>query len=507
MAAASPYDLINEGLARARAGDIAGAGQCMDRALALAPQDPSVLTGRAVIYRLEGRLRDAVLACDAALRIAPDHAGAWLERGTILSTGGSLAMARTSFEQAARFAPGHADAHANLASLAARGGDMAVARSAAERALALQPGNFLAAVALATARLAAGEAQEVLDLLVPLIDREPHGGARTTGLAQLGRACEKLGRYDEAYGYFSKSNEDFAAASARFSAGRMSNTAFIEAIGDGFRAVDRAAWSSPLELAEGKPAPVFLLGYPRSGTTLVENILASIPGVAALEERPTLVDTDRGYLLHDSAEAIAADMARFAAADAATLAPLHDAFWQRVFEAGVPPTATHYVDMDPLKGSRLPFIARLLPEAKIVVMRRDPRDVVWSCFRTDFALTNASLDFVTLEQTARHYDALMRLTGDAMERLPLAIHELRYEALVRDFEGATRALCDFAGLPWTPDIHGFADTARRRGVATASAGQVTKGLYDGSRQWEPYARWLEPVMPILKPWIERYGYD
>lgn len=503
----SPYDLLNAGLAKARAGDIAGAGQCMDRALALAPQDPSVLTGRAVIHRLEGRLRDAVLACDAALRIAPDHTGAWLERGTILSAGGSLALARESFEAAARFAPGHADAHANLASLAVRGGDMAMARSAAERALALQPDNFLAAAALATARLAAGEAQAVLDLLLPLIDREPPGGARTIALAQLGRACEKLGRYEDAFDFFAQSNEDFAAANARFTAGRMSSTAFVEAIGEGFRGVDPAAWTSPLEPDEGRPAPIFLLGYPRSGTTLVENILASIPGVAALEERPTLIDTDRAFLLHDSAAAIAADMARFAAADAATLAPLRDGFWSRVFEAGVPPATAHYVDMDPLKGSRLPFIARLLPEAKIVVMRRDPRDVVWSCFRTDFALTNAALDFVTLEKTARHYDALMRLTTDAMERLPLAFHELRYEALVRDFEPTTRALCDFAGLPWSAEVHGFADTAQRRGVATASAGQVTRGLYDGSRQWEPYARWLEPVMPILSPWIERFGYS
>ena len=100
----------------------------------------------------------------------------------------------------------------------------------------------------------------------------------------------------------------------------------------------------------------------------------------------------------------------------------------------------------------------------------------------------------------------MRLIEAARARLPLDLHELRYEALVADFDATTRALCGFAGLDWIPEIRRFDRTAKARGVSTASAGQVRKGLYDGRRQWEPFARWLEPVMPILAPWIERFGY-
>ena len=251
---------------------------------------------------------------------------------------------------------------------------------------------------------------------------------------------------------------------------------------------------------------MFLTGYPRSGNTLVENVLASLPGVAALEERPTLGAADRRYLTGDT-DAIAAGLAAFAAAPHAELAELRRAYWDKVWSAGVPRDTPHFVDMDPLKGATLPFIARLFPAARVVIMRRDPRDVVWSCFKTPFAPTTGTMEFTSLERAAQHYDALMRLIDLALDRLPLNVFELDYRRLVREFEPVTQALCGFVGIPWSEDVRRFDRTAQTRGVSTASAGQVRKGLYDGSGQWRPYARHFEPLLPILGPWIERFGYD
>jgi hypothetical protein len=86
------------------------------------------------------------------------------------------------------------------------------------------------------------------------------------------------------------------------------------------------------------------------------------------------------------------------------------------------------------------------------------------------------------------------------------VHVVHYEALVQEFDAETRTLCDFAGLEWSAELRSFDRTAKTRGVSTASAGQVRKGLYDGSKQWERYAKFMEPVMPILRPWVERFGY-
>jgi hypothetical protein len=139
-------------------------------------------------------------------------------------------------------------------------------------------------------------------------------------------------------------------------------------------------------------------------------------------------------------------------------------------------------------------------------MRRDPRDVVLSCFRSHFSPTPAALEFTGLERTARHYGAVMRAQESFLAALPLARHELHYEALVADFEGESRQLCDFLDTRWNEAIRDFAQTARRRGVSTMSATQVTKKLYDGSKQWRRYEEQLQPVLPILDPWVKRFGY-
>jgi len=498
-------DLLHAGLAKARVGDVNGASALLDRAFRLEPRNPSVLTGRAVIFRVQGRMRDAVLACDAALEIEPNLAGAWLERGIVLANGGSPEMARESFRNAARLAPQHADAHANVARLAARNGDLEEARQAAQAALKLDGGNLLAATAMASVLLADGKPQRVIELLAPLVERFGASEARATALSQIGRAHEKLGEYGSAFGFYARSKQDFATFTAAIRQGRLSNTHFIDAIREGFMNVDPVKWGSPLPASPERPNLVFLLGYPRSGTTLVENILASIDGVAALEERPTLIETEKQFLLGDR-DRILSGLPEFAALGEEALAQQRDAYWEKVFASGVGEDTAHFVDMDPLKGSRLPFIARLFPEARVVIMRRDPRDVVWSCFRTDFAIANSTLEYTSVESTARHYYALMRMTEAARERLPLAFHELHYEKLVTDFEATTKELCEFTGVPWSAAVSDFVETAHKRGVTTASSSQVRKGLYDGSGQWKPYAKWLEPAMPILEPWIAKFGY-
>lgn len=99
------------------------------------------------------------------------------------------------------------------------------------------------------------------------------------------------------------------------------------------------------------------------------------------------------------------------------------------------------------------------------------------------------------------------MAEEALASLPLDWFELRYEALVRDFDATTQALCRFLDVPWTEEVRQFDRTAQRRGVSTASATQVRQGLYDGSGGWKRYAKQMEPVLPILQPWIERFGYE
>ena len=489
---------------RALAGDMPNAAALFGQALALAPSDPEALVGLAGIARSGGRLSEAVRLCDSAIAAHPNYPEAWLERAFVMHAGGAMPAARECYTRVIALVPHSAPAHAGLAAVAAREGDQTAGRQHALAALREEPDNAIATAALAAVLLEAGDAAAARRQVEPLAARRPRGDAeRIQLLSMLGDACDRLGDHAAAYGAYTQSKTDFAELYAPQFAARKPHRAWIEEIDAALPVLAPAMWppAGP-DPAQASERHVFVLGYPRSGNTLLENILASLPGVAALEERPTLHTADLAFLADP-----ATGLHQLQTLDEPAAARHRAAYWQAVTEAGVPGGGQCFVDMDPLKGTRLPTIARLFPQARVLLLRRDPRDVVWSCFRTNFALTNAAMDFVTLERTARHYAALMSLIERARACLPLAVHEVSYEGLVRDFDTETRALCQFAGLEWSAQLRQFDRTAQRRGVSTASAGQVRKGLYDGSGQWKPYAEHLAPILPILAPWIERFGYE
>lgn len=495
-------DRLNQAWTALATGDNARAEQLFAAMLSEADVDPLALVGMACLLRQQGRLRDAILHCDAALRADPTCVEAWLERGFVLNAGGSFAAATECYQQVLVRDPNNADAHAGMAAMAARDGDGERARQHGRAALAIAPGNSIAAAALATVELEAGNATEACAIIRPLVT-EPDipSPERIHLLTTYGDALARTGAADQAYAAYSTAQQHFAKLHQPPAGTYEGHRGLIERITAELNAAPHAAWASTAAPVPGAAQRhIFLLGYPRSGTTLVENVLASLPAVTALEERPTLVEGDRAFL------AQAGGITNLAQLPPNELAPYASAYWEKVRAAGIDPTGQTFVDMDPLKATRLPLIARLFPQARILIMRRDPRDVVLSCFRNSFALTSAALEFTSLERTARHYDAMMQLIELAQDRLPLAFHAVDYHALVRDFDGTTRSLCEFIDLPWDASLRRFDRTARERGVATASASQVRRGLYDGRGQWEPFAKHFEPVLPILQPWIEKFGY-
>ncbi|WP_339346909.1 sulfotransferase [uncultured Sphingomonas sp.] len=487
---------------REEAGDYSAALDLLHRALAIAPGDVLIAGAIGAVLRKDGRLSEALATLDRVVAAEPRHGAAWLERGYTLEAMRLEAAAGDSYRRAVAVDATLSPAWGRLADAAARRGETDEARQLAERALALAPLDPSAAAALATIAIEARDgpgAEARLRPLLPVV----RGDDRTRTLTLLGDALDRQGRTAEAFAAYDAAQANFRDVYRRVLApgtDRPSHRAFIERIADQVAARgDVAPAPAARTAAEAAKRHVFLLGYPRSGTTLVENILASAAGVSALEERDTLAATD-GVLLHDDGT-----LADLDAIGEEQCEALRAAYWQRVRGYGAS-TAGTFVDMNPLGGARLPIIARLFPDARILVMRRDPRDVVLSCYRINFTPSPAAWCFSDLTEAARHYDALMRLTETCRAHLPLAFHEVRYDRLVTDFEATVRAMAAFIDLPWTDDFLRFDRTAQRRGVGTASATQVRQGLFDGRGQWRRYAEQLAPALPILAPWVERYGF-
>lgn len=299
----------------------------------------------------------------------------------------------------------------------------------------------------------------------------------------------------------SKACHAYERANARFSAlheGAIPDPVVrrtVEAIASDLRGLDPLRFSG-----HAGPVPceaerhIFLLGYPRTGTTLTEQILSTLPDFVSLEEAPTLA--------HLSAYFEAAGLEKLLSLADAEIDALRAGYWANVAALGADVSGKTFVDMDPLKGAALPVIARLFPDAKIIVMHRDPRDVVWSCFRHSFVYSPATCEFTSLERAARHFDAVMNVIRLSLALPGIDAHILSYEHLVRHFDEATRGLCDFLGVPWSSDMRAFDRAAKNRRVRTASADQVRQALFDGSGQWLRYADYLRPVLPHLAPWID-----
>ncbi|WP_294394736.1 tetratricopeptide repeat-containing sulfotransferase family protein [uncultured Sphingomonas sp.] len=489
---------------REEAGDYAGAHLLLRQALSLAPGDVLVLGAIGTVLRKEGRVEEALEVLDQVVAAEPRHAAAWLERGYALSALRSDKQAQTSYERAVAIDTQLAPAWGKLADAAAKAGDADRGRALAARALVINPGEPAAVCALATIDLEARDGAAAEARLRTLLDAGVSGDDRTRSMTLLGDALDRQDRTAEAFAVYREAQHNFRllyAPTLAPTAERPSHRRFVERI----REQVRASPATPAPSAEPVPGAaarhVFLLGYPRSGTTLVENVLASAPDVVALEERDTLADTDEVLVRNDGT------MPDLDAITPSLLADLRAGYWRRVQAMAGAVEGKTFVDMNPFNGIKLPIIAQLFPDARILIMRRDPRDVVLSCFRINFTPSTAAWSFSDLEETARHYAALMTLTEACREHLPLACHEVRYDRLVVDFEDTVRAMADFIGIAWNEAFRRFDRTAQTRGVRTASATQVRRGLYDGRGQWRRYEAELAPALPILQPWIERFGYQ
>lgn len=479
----------------------------LDRARATAPDDPAPPTVLGTALSMIGQREDALAAFDRAISFDPDFAPAYYYRGVERQMTGNPQGAAEDFEKAVAVAPEYPEPLAQLADIAARRGDAEAARAYAGRTAAVDPGEPISTLAFIAADLivkdfVAAEAGARAALAGGRLS--PHN--RAIALGQLGDALDGQARQVEAFTAYSTSNEALRGHYAPMFQRPEEHTPLGHArrLVGYFEKADAAPWG--VRAVDGPTGPAdghaFIVGFPRSGTTLLEQVLASHPDVAALEERSCLEDSIGDLFLEEKA------LDRLAKASSEQLAPYRSAYWRRVRACGIEPQGKVFIDKMPLNTVLLPLIHRLFPDAKILFAVRDPRDVVLSCFRRRFGMNPAMYQMLTLRGAADYYDTVMRLGVLYREKMPLKLREARYEALVDDFEGEARLHAAFLGLDWSGAMADFAKTARSRPVNTPSSVQVSRGLNrDGLDQWRAYADQLTPVMPTVKKWVDHWGYE
>jgi hypothetical protein len=324
---------------------------------------------------------------------------------------------------------------------------------------------------------------------------------RANALNFLGDAIDRQDRTDEAFEAYSRSN----AALKNLHRAQFEHPDVPSGLGTThrllaeFEALGARGWTSPnapLSPAEGH---VFILGFPRSGTTLLAEILAGHPGAHVSDERNLLGDALRHFTGRPGG------LRALAEADSAALDPWRERYWTRARAEGA--GNGMLIDKSPFHTLHLPLIAKLFPQAKILFALRDPRDVVFACFRRLFALNPFLYECLTLDGTAALYDAVMRLGEAYRAAMPLALLDVHNEALIANPEAELTRLCTFLGIAPNPSMTDFARRTDRRAIASPQSAGLAGGVSAASRgQWQRYANHLEPIMPIVAPWVRRFGY-
>jgi hypothetical protein len=250
-----------------------------------------------------------------------------------------------------------------------------------------------------------------------------------------------------------------------------------------------------------------LAGFPRSGTTLLEQVLDSHPGLVSSDEREAFGrDIFPAMWLTEKT--------RVPAAEAFDAIPLQRLSVQRTRYLNYMAAALNqpigdriHLDKNPTMTLLIPGMLRLFPETKLLIALRDPRDVVTSCFMQYLPLNTNSVCFLTLERTARRYAHDMGVWLKLREMIPTPWLQVRYEDSVADLEKEARRVLDFLGLPWDPSVLNYRERLKAKAVSSPTYEAVSKPLYTSAiGRWKNYQKYLEPCLPILQPFIEAFGY-
>ena len=418
-----------------------------------------------------------------------------------LKTQGRMDEARALYEESVAAAPDIRQTLLGFARMEEADRRFEQAGALLDRLDALFPGDPNVAL---TRAVLLGRMRRTDEALVAIAATTQDGALGPNELLEKGRLLDQAGRYAEAFDAFTEgkrlareqSGQSYAAEAAANLIDRL--RAFFTA--ERLKLLPRAG------IAPG-PQPVFILGFPRSGTTLVEQTLSAHPAIAAGDELPLINDLS-GIMprMLNSPLAYPEALAELWMGDQREgLDGLRDHYLQKVRQMGiVGPGETLFTDKMPLNEMHLGLIALLFPQAPLIHVIRHPLDVMVSALSNHF--THGFFCASSLETAARHYVAIMDLVEHTRGEMALRYLPIRYEDIVDDQEASVRALLDFIGLDYDPACLAFHEN--RRYARTASYAQVTEKLYASSRyRHRHYRSQLAPVLPILAPLIERLGYS
>jgi Tfp pilus assembly protein PilF len=482
--------------------------ETLERASVMDPANASIQLDLGRAYGLRYQFAEAERCLEKAVRVAAKRPEVLAEAGRRCQEFGSNDMAKRYFERAAAERGATVDVFVTLAEISERRAQLEEADQLVERALKLDASYPPARLVRARLDRLAGrlvEAESRVRALVNGGSGDPWWGRCWY---ELGEILDRLARYDEAM-------EAFLEAKALIRPVVVNHAATLQRIQGRVREMETSItasvlerWAAAAETLQPLQRFAILCGHPRSGTTLLEQVLDSHPGVLTAEET---------HILHDEAYL---PLSRGFSPEASVLEVLESAPASRLRQSrenyfrftelflGRTRGDKMLVDKNPALNTLIPAAVRIFPEAKFLIALRDPRDVCLSCFMQSLSPNPVSSAYLSLEGTVTQYLSVMGLWRTLLPRLRNPFLEVRYEELVDDLEGTSRKVLGFLGIPWDERVLRFDEHARSKSLRSPSYAEVTRPVTRRAvGRWQNYRRHLEPYLQRLEPMMKILGYS
>jgi len=471
----------------------------------LAQQYPRVAAIWAEYGNVAIRLREMDLADRAwheALKLAPRDAELISLIGHQYQGARQPEKARACFAQAAATDPRGINPRISLAVLLEQQHHLEQARTAVVECLAIDPHDDQARYFQAVLDRRENKFEDAERRLRDLIGSEPkHPFVRYACRYELAQVLDRTDRFDEAMGMLAEAKTivrgltDTSLLTRGYDRGAENARRFTQGLPK--HILHTWARFFPERKRESIGSLAFLGGHPRSGTTLLEQILDAHPGVAALDEPPAYVE-----VLQPAFHASKEHSSR-------RINALRRLYTQALRqELGARADGKLLVDKNPSPTVGLPVWLRVFPELRVLIALRDPRDVVLSCYFQNIPLNTVNVNFLSLERVAKHYADLMDIWLTVREWEGFAWLETRYEDTVTNLEKEGRRITEFLGLAWHEDQGRFYEKSRRKQLYSPTYQDVTRPIYKRSvARWRAYEKHLAPILPALAPYCRSFGYD
>lgn len=476
----------------------------LERLVGLCPDYPNAYTNLAVACFSVERFQRALEACIKAIERVPDTPDAaelYNLLGSIYRDLELNQLSEEAFKKVLQINPNYDDALANMAMMLEESSQLESAEKVSREGMERFAGNLRFSLVLAKCERRRGDVREPIERLSQTDLKNETPDFQASVFYELGRLWDRENNADKAFNCFSKANNITATQVPS----NIKKGHFPKLV----RAASKFYGQNTFpdfrnQFFDDGLIPCFLIGFPRSGTTLLEMTLAGHSDVAVMEETPLLMEMYSSINESNQFYPMVLDDL-----DDERIRDLRKTYFERASDFTDFTDKRILINKHPMDTVYLPIIRSVFPDAKVIFSTRHPADVCLSCWMQEFKLNASNVNFLNLEDTVEFYSACMDLWMHFEKHAGLDFHIVSYESIVDDHKETARKTIEFLGLDWQQAILNHTGTAGNLPrVNTASYQQVAEPIYARSKyRWEKYHEHLREILPKLQQYMKHFGYN